>query len=61
MKKVMITSATVFALVVNTGMSVAHPSGGYDQQTEKLPDTCFQMTSEFSNSDPCDSCTDAWS
>ncbi len=33
MKNTMITTATVFALVANVGMSMAHPPGGYDPQT----------------------------
>ncbi|WP_420583890.1 hypothetical protein [Ruegeria sp.] len=35
MKKVLIASATVFALVASAGMSTAHPLGGQAQQTSK--------------------------
>lgn len=61
MKKVIIASATVLALTVNAGMSMAHPSGGHGQQTVNPPSPDYQVTPGLSNSDPCDSCSDAYS
>ncbi|RBW58806.1 hypothetical protein [Ruegeria sp. A3M17] len=61
MNKVIIASATVFALIVSAGMSSAHPLGGLNQQTVNLPGPGYQVTPELSNSDPCDSCSDAYS
>lgn len=61
MKKVMITSATVFALVLSAGMSVASPLSDNGHQTNELDGSGFYVNSVYSNSSDCDSCTDAWS
>ena len=61
MKKVVITFATVFALVLSAGMSVASPLIDNGHQTAELDGSGFYVNSEYSNSSDCDSCTDAWS
>ncbi|WP_170410355.1 hypothetical protein [Ruegeria atlantica] len=61
MKKTLITSVTAFAIILSAGMSMAGPLSENTQQTTNVASSGFHVNVELSNSDNCDSCSDAWS
>ena len=59
MKKTLITSVAAFAIVMSAGMSLAHPLSQNAQRTTNPASSGFHVNTELSNSDGCDSCSDA--